>query len=52
MDADAYLPDGTPLYFRCGRGNGKPTLQLAIYAKLMGVSDEDLRDILKEENDG
>lgn len=46
MSADAYLPDGTPLYIKCSRGNGKSTLQLELYAKMMGTSLEELQDKL------
>ena len=34
MEADAYLPDGTPLYFKYGRAGGKSTLQLELYMSL------------------
>lgn len=35
MSADACLPDGTPLYIKCGRANGKTMLQLEIYEELL-----------------
>lgn len=50
MSADAYLPDGTPLYIKCARGNGKSMRQLELYAKLLGTNLDELRNIL-EEND-
>lgn len=48
MEPDAYLPDGTPLYFKCARGNGKSMLQLRLYAKLMGISDEEFELLIEE----
>ena len=64
MPADAYLPDGTPLYLKCGRGNGKSTLQLEMYMSLitglpiedvrvaMYSSDEEFEEYLKGETNG
>ena len=44
MEADAYLPDGTPLYFKYGRAGGKSTLQLELYMSLMtGLPIDDVR---------
>jgi hypothetical protein len=35
MKPDGYLPDGTPVYIKCGRGSGKSTLQLEMYKKIL-----------------
>lgn len=55
MAADAYLPDGTPLYFKCARGNGKSTRQLEMYMSLVtGLSIEEVQKAMyetDEEND-
>lgn len=45
---DGYLPDGTPVYFRMARGNGKSMLQLKMYANLCGVSDEEFAKMYEE----
>lgn len=46
--SDGFMPDGTPVYFAVARGNGKPTLQLEIYRKLLGISDEEWSGIVRE----
>lgn len=43
MEPDGFLPDGTPIYFRCARGSSKSTLQLELYAELMGIPKEEFR---------
>lgn len=43
---DGYTPDGIPIYF--ARGNGKSILQLRMYARLMGVSDEEFDELIRE----
>lgn len=45
---DGYLPDGTPVYFKLARGNGKSMRMLRIYANLMGVSDEEFDELMRE----
>lgn len=45
---DGYLPDGTPVYLAMARGNSKPTLQLYMYAKMHGVPDEELEEMMRE----
>lgn len=52
---DGYLPDGTPVYLlKLARGNGKTRLQFRIYAKLFGLSDEEIDELERqaEENLG
>lgn len=50
MCADAYLPDGTPLYFKVGRCSGKSTLQLEMYMSLMtGVPIDEVWAAMNEE---
>lgn len=41
MFADAYLPDGTPLYIKLTRGNDKLYPQLELYAKLMDMNEKE-----------
>ena len=48
MGPDAFLPDGTPLYIKCARGNGKSTLQLELYRKLFGIPDDEWEEIQQE----
>lgn len=48
MTPCGYLPDGTPLYFKPSRMNGKSTLQLEMYARIFGWPLEELRNILKK----
>lgn len=43
---DGYLPDGTPVYIAVGRGSSKSTLQLRMYAKLCGLSDEEFDQLM------
>lgn len=45
---DGYMPDGTPVYIKCGRANCKSTLQLEIYRKLCGISDDEWAELVKE----
>lgn len=45
---DGYLPDGTPVYFAIARGNSKPTLQMYTCAKMLGVPDEELEEMMRE----
>lgn len=45
---DGYMPDGTPVYIKGGRANGKSTLQLEIYRILCGISDEEWAELVKE----
>lgn len=47
-EPDGYTPDGVPIYLDCGRGNGKSTLQLEIYRRLCGISDEEWEEIKTE----
>lgn len=47
---DGFMPDGTPIYFACGRGSSKSTLQLQIYAELMGVPKEEFNRIMYGED--
>lgn len=50
MEADAYLPDGTPIHFKCGRGCGKSTLRLVMYVSLItGLPIEEVRKAVYEE---
>ena len=50
MWADAYLPDGTPLYFKVGRCSGKSTLQLEMYMSLItGLPIDEVRAAMNEE---
>lgn len=44
----AILSDGTPVYFQCARGSCKSSLQLEIYRKLWGISDEEWADMKRE----
>lgn len=49
MYADAYLPDGTPVYFKVGRASGKSTLQLELYMSLMsGLPIEEVRAAMND----
>lgn len=55
MYADAYLLDGTPVHFKCGRASGKSTLQLEMYMSLMsGLPIEEVRVAMSnmEKDDG
>ncbi len=45
---DGHLPDGTPVYLKLARGNGKYDLQLEIYRKLCGVPDDEWEEMKKE----
>ena len=38
---DGFMPDGTPVYLKCARGSAKSMIQLDIYRKLVGISDEE-----------
>ena len=38
---DGFAPDGTPLYLKCARGNGKTSIQMEMYRRLLGISDEE-----------
>ena len=50
MSADGYMPDGTPVYCKCGRASGKSTLQLAMYVSLLtGLPFEEVLKIMREE---
>ena len=40
-EPDGVMPDGTPIYLKIARGNGKPMLQLEIYRRLCEISDEE-----------
>lgn len=52
MCADAYLPDGTPLYLKVGRCSGKSTLQLEMYMSLMtGLPINEVRDAMNDLDD-
>lgn len=48
ISADGYMPDGTPVYLKCARGNGKSTLQLEIYRQLCGIPSDEWEQIQKE----
>lgn len=45
---DGFMPDGTPVCIACARTNGKTMLQLEIYRKLCGISDEEWTDMKHE----
>ena len=45
---DGYMSDGTPIYLKIARGNGKPMLQLEIYRKLCEISDDEWADMKAE----
>ena len=38
---DDALPDGTRLFLKVGRANGKTMMTLEFYRKLYGISDEE-----------
>ena len=40
-EPDGFMSDGTPVYIQCARGDGKSMLQLELYCKLVGISDEE-----------
>ena len=48
MKPDGYLEDGTPVYLKCARGNGKSMLQLEMYRRLFNIPDDEWVQILKE----
>jgi hypothetical protein len=45
---DAISSDGKTVYIIKSRGSGKSTLQLEMYQKLFGISDEEWSDMLRE----
>jgi hypothetical protein len=47
---DGFLPDGTPVYFKFGRGSCKSTLMLQMYADLMGIPKEEFYRIMYPSN--
>ena len=45
---DGYMEDGTPVYFAIARGRSKDNLQLEMYRSLLGISDEEWKEIIHE----
>ena len=45
---DRILADGIPVCFQYARGSCKSTLQLELYRKLLGISDEEWADMKRE----
>ena len=46
--SDGFMPDGTPIYLKIARGNGKPMLQLEIYRRLCEITDEEWASMKEE----
>lgn len=47
-EPDGYTPEGVPVYLAISRGNGKSMLQLELYRRLCGISDEKWAEIQEE----
>lgn len=45
---DGVIPDGTPVYLKIARGNGKTMLSLEIYRKLFEISDDNWAEMKAE----